>query len=409
MRILFVTSRVPYPPHRGDKLRTYNFLRILAASHDVRLLTFSDASEEFREAQRALEQLGVSVHTVWFPPWYSWLRAALLYPLPFPSQLMYYASLRMARAIRSVTLATPPDLVYFHLFRMAPYRRWVVGNPYTVIDMTDVISKELFRSIPYRRSFMVSLIAREARRIRKYERWITQHADETWVISDADKDDVEAIGKQGRVVVIPNGLPMSRSVQERSPDPATVLFYGYASVLHNRDALSLLVQHILPHVQRTVPTLRLVVTGAGKHAAHARQFSRHIPVTFEGFLNDPSSMFARATVMVAPVRFSAGTQNKILEAMAAGVPIITSPFGNEGIGGQDGEHLALCRTPEEFAQRILWYLGHPEEREAMGKRGQLFAQQHFSWDTVQKRVNEIEKHLGPKPHTFSAAVRPTAS
>jgi len=393
MKILFLTSRVPFPPHRGDKLRTYNFLRTLANDYEIALVSFAESAEE-REAGNTLARFCSERRLISLPRWRSWVHAALLYPFSLPSQAAYYVSPAMTHAVREIERHFRPDIVYIHLFRMIFYHRWLTKTPYTILDLTDVVSKELFRSIPYRSPFEVPLILREARRIRAYERRATTLVNETWVISKEDQQDMVAAGGEGKMHVIPNGLPNTSPPVSRDPDPHLLLFYGYAPVEHNRDALTLLLQKILPNVRKHLPAVRLAVVGAGRRPTPCPNGDDEpFPVEYHGFLDTPEVIFSRAALLTVPVRFSAGVQNKILEAMAAGVPVVTSPFGNEGIEGRDGAHLAVCGSADAFAERITYLLQHPEEREAMGKRGQAYVQSRFSWETTRYRMRAIENKI----------------
>lgn len=387
MNILFLTSRVPYPPHRGDKLRTYNFLRALSREHDIALVSLSD--DDAGEAHRALAPLCASQTFVRLPRWRSWAQAALGYPLSAPAQVTFYFSRGMAHAVRRTCQSFRPHAAYIHLFRMLPYRPWIPRETYTILDLTDVISKELFRSIPYRPPYKARLILREARRIRAYEREATTRVDETWVISRADRDDLVAGGGGGKIHVIPNGLPRAPYPAPRRPQRHTILFYGYAPAQHNRDALDVLSRDILPPLQRTFPDLRLRVVGAGKGDTKRR--AARLPIDHLGFLDDPRDAFSTSSLLVAPVRFAAGTQNKLLEAMASGVPVVTSPMGNEGIGGEDGEHLSICTSAQEYVETMTFLLTHPREREHMGQRGLRYVHDAFSWRHVALRVAEIEQ------------------
>ncbi len=394
MRLLFLTSRVPYPPHRGDKLRTFNFLRSLSRDHDIALVSFTEHAEN-SAARTALSAYCREVVFVPLPRWRSWGHVALFVTRSAPSQVAYYQSRKMRQTLETTAARFRPDAAYIHLFRLIPYRTALPRDVYTILDLTDVISKELFRSLPYRPRRLTRLVRYEAERVRQYERWATKQAHETWVISDDERHDLLAAGGEGEIHVVPNGLPRETMPLPRAPEPALVLFYGYAPVYHNQDALRFLIDDILPRVRPHVPALRLKIVGAGRDVPRRH---RGIPMTaidFLGFMEDPAPLFARATVLVAPLRFSAGVQNKIIEALAAQVPVITSPFGNEGIRGRDGVHLAVCETAEDFVSRIIALIKNPEEREAMAKRGQAYARSHFSWENVRDRLRSIaEAHTG---------------
>ncbi len=390
LRLLFLVSRLPFPPHRGDKLRTFNFLRTLSQHHDIALVSFIERRPR-SDVLKALRAYCRSITLVRLPVWRSWSQVAFLYARHVPSQVTYYASRAMARAVRNTVAEFHPDIAYVHLVRMMPYASAFPPGVHTILDLTDVISKELFRSLPYRREWGGRpAVLREAWRTRAYERWATAHVDETWVITEDDRRDLVAAGGEGEIVVVPNGPPEQLLIP-RAPDPASILFYGYGPVAHTADALMVLLRDILPRVRKQIPNMHLLVVGAGRHGRFPLIDAKGI--TYRGFLERPEEAFSRAALLVYPVRFSAGVSNKLLEAMAAGVPVVTTPLGNEGIDGRDRVHLAIAATPEEFSARIVDLLSNPSVREAMGKRGRELILEQFSWRHVRERVSVIAERL----------------
>src|SRR5689334_5754305 len=180
MRILFLTSRMPSPPVGGDRFRVYHILRTAAeAGHRIDLVTFDDGRSK-PVALDPLRRFTSSLEIVALPKAVSWWRAARTLPSIVPLQAAYYRSADMSRRLARVFDATGPDVVYTHLFRMAPYAlaeqtrrdaRWI-------LDMTDVISAGIARSLPYRRGLQRLVYREEARRIARYEALVAPRFDE---------------------------------------------------------------------------------------------------------------------------------------------------------------------------------------------------------------------------------------
>lgn len=390
MKILFITSRLPYPPYRGDKLRTYNFIKTLSQRHEIHLVSFCESQKDYR-FKKELSLYCKTIRLVYLPKWLSWLKTILLYWSKNPSQVAYYFSLRMFWAVNNLAKKEKFDLAYVHLFRMYQYCRVIPKNIYTIIDLTDVISKEMFRSVGENYGLRYRLVINEANKIKSYENKIIDLAKEIWVISEKEKADLAAVNFGGNVRVVVNGVESKFSDKQRTSKNA-VLFFGYSSTSHNKTALNFLIDKIMPELKKIIPEITLNVFGAGKWGT-AKKTKDEFPVNNLGFIREPIDVFAENSVMVAPILYSAGTQNKILEAMNSGIPVITSDFGNEGIGAAPGKEIIICSSATDYVAQIARVLSDDGYGSRIGSSGQKYVRANFLWDNVSERVSEIEKTL----------------
>jgi glycosyltransferase involved in cell wall biosynthesis len=284
------------------------------------------------------------------------------------------------------------DAAYIHLFRMAPYLAHHPGL-YRVVDLTDVISKEVAASLPYRGAASRLLYSLERPRIAAYEKKVAEHFEESWLISGAD---LKVLGRRApgaNLQVVPNGVDLEQlrpSNGETEPD--LLLFVGHMSVFHNVDAASFLAEEILPRVRRAVPACRVRLVGADP-APRVKALGELPGVTVAGFVPDLNAELNRAAVFVAPLRFAAGVQNKVLEALAAGRPVVTTRQVSEGLGATPGEHLLAGDDPGVLAALVGELLQDPDRARAIGEAGRLFVAQRFTWETARRRMKEIENLL----------------
>lgn len=391
MRILFLTGRLPYPPTRGDRLRAYHFLRVLSRQHKITLLSFiADDTEtahigplrEFCEDIQLVHRGQLqSTTTTAINAW----RAA-------PLQSLYYRSSVMQGAVDRLLARRQFDLVYVHLFRMAQFvseRR----RPYRVLDLTDAISTEIERSLPYRAPKWRLIYRMELPRIRRYERDIVKDFDETWLISNAERQQILQDKPSERVVVVPNGVDTNRFRPSGRPteDPL-LLLVGHMGVFHNVDAAEYLVNEILPVVRQSVPGARLNLVGA-EPAAQVQALGKEAGVRVLGHVADLNAALNDAAVFVAPLRFAAGVQNKVLEAMAVGLPVVTTSYVNAGLEAQAGEHLIVADDAGQMAEAIVGLLRDPQARRSLGRAGREFVLQNYRWEDVLDRVNAIERKI----------------
>jgi sugar transferase (PEP-CTERM/EpsH1 system associated) len=397
MRILFLTSRLPYPPNRGDRVRAYHFLRVLSREHKITLLSFiADDGETGHVGP--LRPFCEDIQLVHRARWQSTITTSLQMWRPLPFQSLYYRSPVMRGAVDRLLARRQFDAVYVHLFRMAQYvtqRKRL----YRILDLTDNISGEIERSMPYRKAFWRLVYRLELPRIRRYERDITRRFDETWLISENERQELLRGRTDDTVRVMPNGVDTQRfrpaGVPPKKP---TLLFVGHMGVFHNVDAAEHLVQDILPLVRVSFPAVELNLVGA-EPAERVRRLAQTPGVRVLGHAPDLNAELNRAIVFVAPLRFAAGVQNKVLEAMAAELPVVTTSFVNAGLQAEEGRHLILADGPEEAAGAIVALLRDAELRRRIGREGREFVVRRFRWEEVLDRVNAIERQIGRRTQT----------
>ena len=379
MRILFLTSRMPSPPVGGDRFRVYHILRTAAeAGHRIDLVTFDDGRSD-AAALEPLRRFTSSLDVVALPKAVSWWRAARAFPSLVPLQAAYYRSSAMSRRLARAFDASSPDIVYTHLFRMAPYAlaEQTRRDAHWILDLTDVISAGIARSLPYRRGFQRWLYGEEARRIARYEALVAPRFDECWVISDAEASALGRIAPRANVRVVPNGFESERGVVAPARESARLLFFGNQHVLHNADAARFLAKDVLPLVQRSVPAASLDIAGKGSEALAF--LGRRPGVRVLGFVPDLERELSRAALFVAPHRFAAGVQNKVLQALSAGTPVVTTPVVLQGLAPAPSDIAHVAEDAPSIAEAIVALLRDPAAAAALGERGRAWASARFSW------------------------------
>jgi len=390
MRILFLTGRLPYPPNRGDRLRAYHFLRVLSREHRLTLLSFiGDEAESGHVA--ALRPFCEDIQLVHRGPLASKAMAALNAWRPLPLQSLYYRSPVMQGAVDRLLARSRFDAVYVHLFRMAQFVDGRPG-PFRILDLTDAISGEVGRSLPYRDPLWRLIYRAELPRIQRYERELAARFEETWLISEAERDAIAAgLGPEAaaRLRVVRNGVEPDRYRPHRATVVgATLAFTGHLGVFHNVDAAERLARAILPQVRQRVPAARLELIGA-EPSPRVRALADEPGVRVVGPVADLNAALNEAAVFAAPLRFAAGVQNKVLEAMAAGLPVVTTAEVNAGLGATDGEHLMVAEDDAAFAAVVAELLADPAARGRLGRAGREFVLRRFRWEDVLDRARTI--------------------
>lgn len=388
MRLLCLTARLPYPPDRGDRLRAYRFLERLGREHELHLLSFIADRRELAHLP-ALRAVCAEVRTVYQPAWRSALAVGLNLWRSAPLQLLYYRSRAMQRQVDAWRRAVPFDAAYIHLFRMAPYLAQA-RNIYRIVDLTDVISAEVARSLAYRGWASRALYRTELPRIRRYEQVVAEQFEEIWLVSEEDRRALAARCPSANLQVVTNGVDLARLRPLDIPAaPHSLILVGHWRVFHNIDAALYLMAEIWPQLRRRYPDCRLALVGADP-APEIQALAAQPGVTVTGFVPDLNQALNQATVFVAPLRFSAGLQNKVLEAMAAGRPVVTTPQVSLGLGTEAGRHLLVGDSAESLTQHILTLWEQPDLAARLGRAARQFVAERFTWEQAADRLRAIQ-------------------
>ena len=372
-------------------MRTFNLLKNLGQEHEVTLVSFIANREEAHRADQ-IEFYCKNIHLVHLPVWMSVISAVINSWRGLPLQVEYYRSREMRRLVDQLLVREKFHVAYIHLFRMAPYLSRHSGL-YRIIDLTDVISQEIANSLPYRSTLSRFIYGLEQPRITSYECRVAQWAEETWLVSDRDRLDLSQDCPQANLQLIPNGVDLTRFFpKDQEPYDSHLIFVGNLNVFHNIDAIKFLVQDIMPLIREKKPDCKLTVVGAGE-SREVRDLTQQPNVTLRGFVDELNDALNEATLFVAPLRFSAGVQNKVLEAMAAGVPVVTTINVNDGLGAKPDRDLMVADDAQGIASQVIELLGDQPHRRALGLAGRRYVERRFSWQVAIQRIRQIEKDL----------------
>lgn len=384
MHILFIASRFPYPPIRGDQVRAYHFLRLINLRHEVTLVTPASQSVNL-EAQEALTQLCKRWFILPFHR-YEALVNLLRFPFsPLPLQVLYFCPPSFRKTVHWIIRQDNFDIVHVQLARMAPIVNDVENVP-SVIDFIDALSLNMLRRAKRERWLIKWLFYMEASRMARYERDLVLSFDRQVVSSPLDK---KGIGDFETIHIIPNGVNLNDfSYNEDGRDDNLIVFTGRMGYFPNEEAAVYFATCVFPIVRKQVPDARFLIIGADP-PRRVRQLAKLPGIEVTGYVPRIQDYLSKATVSVAPMQGGTGIQNKVLEAMASGVPVVATPYALGGIEAIDGEHLLVAEDTEGMAEQVVRLLKDPALRRHLARNARRLVEEKYTWEQAVEMLEEV--------------------
>jgi len=384
MRILFVTPRFPYPPLKGDQVRSYNQIKILSQRHSITLLSFIENSTELNYVP-LLERFCSHIETVELRPLRSYLNVLLGIFSPLPLQTSYYHSSEMRKRIRAVTENNNFDIVHVQLIRMAPYLTHFDKLP-MVMDFIDALSLNMERRYKHDKGVLKLGAYIEWQRIKNYEREVCKQYDQVIVVSPVDKAAIESLE-----IINVNPLGVDTKAFPFAPgrrEPYSIIFTGNMGYFPNIEATHYFVREIFPLIRLRIPEAKLYIVGANP-PRDIRKLSADKNIIVTGFVDDIQEYLARTTVAVCPIRAGSGMQFKILEAMATGIPVVATEYVLGAIQATPGENIILANEPAEFAYQVVELLKNPSLRQRLAMKARQLIEEKYTWEISVRQLERI--------------------
>ncbi len=396
MKILFV---VPYTPNLV-RVRPYNLIRALAArGNAVTVATLTGDPAEAADARR-LEALGVRVISAYLARWRSALNCLLALPSRIPLQAVYCWQPELAARMRQELALGGFDVVHVEHLRGARFGLALQDGyfPPVVWDSVDCIS-HLFRQASTQASSLKrKIVARlDLKRTESYESWLAGQFARVLVTSPIDRRAFLELAPDcaERLVVLPNGVDLDyfRPNEAAPRESAELVISGKMSYHANVAMVMHFVRDILPYVWAERPEVKLTVVGKDP-PREVLALSENLSIRVTGSVPDVRPYLQRATAAVAPITYGAGIQNKVLEALACGTPVVASPQAVSALQIQAGEEILVSAEPREFARQLLALLADPSQQQRLGEAGRRFVERQHSWDGAAARLEEIYQAAG---------------
>jgi len=388
MKILFVCHRVPFPPKRGGKIRPFNIIRHLQSQgHEVTVASLARSQAELDEAEglgqfcsKRLIEI-VDDKMAW-PLMVAWL------PTTKPSSFGYFHSARLKRRIDAELASNDYGMVFVHCSSVAPYVA-DANVPVKIIDFGDMDSQK-WREYSLHRSFPLSAgYWLEAVKLERTERLLAAKFNLATCTTRAEMESLQALGVTSPTAWFPNGVDSEFFKPVDHPyDPDLVTFVGRMDYFPNQQAAVSFCRDILPELQRRRPGTRFDIVGADP-SPEIRELGRLLGVRVTGSVPDVRPFVTQAALTVAPLEIARGTQNKILESMAMGVPVVCSRQASGGVDAVPGEHLLTYDNPEQLIEAVLSVLDSRQLRTRLAEAGRSRVMNNHSWPSSMQRLDAL--------------------
>lgn len=380
-KLLFITSRVPWPLEKGDKLRAYYQLRELSKRFDI-ILACVNGAQLHPEAEKQLRPFCTEVHFFYMSRGEMFMNMLSGIFTKMPMQVAWFYSKTVQEQIDRLIERTRPDRIYCQLIRTAEYARKHT-DIIRIIDYMDVFSKGMDRRLDRVNIFKKPAFYFEMQRVAKYEGAIFKEFDRHTIISEQDRD-LMPVRRPQQIAVIPNGVDIFHFQPLHRHKEYDLLFNGNMNYPPNVEGAVFLVKKILPIVLEKYPAIKVLISGSNPSASVRALASANVTVT--GWVDDIRESFARSRILVAPMRSSIGLQNKLLEGMAMHIPCVTSPLSNNALRAQPGKEIMVAETEEEFAAAIIKLISHPELAVSISDDAWKFVRDYYSWIPICDRL-----------------------
>ncbi len=387
MNILFISHRIPYPPNKGDKIRSYNILKYLAEKHTVYLACLIDNDEDIENIEplsRMVEKLYWERITPFVKKVTSCIHLLGKKPLSAP----YFYSNSLQHRIDALLDNTQIDAVFCFSSPTAEYifrSRHYHGSLQKANRCMDLIDMDSDKWHQYARTSawpMKWVYQREAETLLAYEKRITREFDTVLLVTKAERNFFKTQIQADNVIALSNGVDLvhfhpgfKSNIQKDGP---VLVFTGAMDYRPNIEAVQWFTYHVLPVIQQKISGVRFYIIGS-RPDQNVESLAKQKGVKVVGYVEDVRDYFSMADVCVIPLHIARGLQNKVLEAMAMGRPVVCTSQAFEGIEAMPGEHLLIADDPETFAQNVIELLTNNEKASLLGVQARQCIEANYTW------------------------------
>ena len=405
MKVLFLCHRFPFPPNRGGKIRPFHMVRHLHESgHSVVVASIARSDAEARAGE------GLAPHCTRFlmgriSQGGAVARMLATVPTPSPASMGYVLAPSLRTDVRRLLESESWDQVLVHCSSIAPYVADFAGAP-KHLDFGDMDS-EKWLDYAKERPFPLSAVYwLEGTKLRRAEALLARRFDTCSCTTPREVETFLSRGLGDQADCIPNGVNSEYFAPDGGAyDPNAIVFVGRLDYFPNIQGVVRFAREVFPVIRAAKPSAELTLVGAAP-VAEVRRLAEAPGITVTGTVDDVRPYARRAAVTVAPLTIARGTQNKILESMALGVPVVSTPVAAAGVQAVPGEHIAVAELGAGFAEAVVRLMEDAGERRRLSEAARARVLSHHTWDAS---MEALDRALSRCRETYQARAARSAA
>ena len=394
MRILITTYRYPSHVHSADRHTVYRLIKHLSKNHKVYIAApVKDKAEA--EMTDLLEPYCEKIYTPIRTKVSSFMSTCKKIFSSDPLQMGYFSCPELRKMIPKIVKENSIDILYGYHLRSSQ-------NMLDVQDIPKIIALQPAQILHFSRRveriknpFMRAIYGEEHRRLIGFERKVAEYFDKALLISETDRHAIDPEKTLNNVMFSPHGTDVDYFTPPKDDfkkDPATLIFTGALSIDTNSSAVHYFYEKIFPIVKKEIPEIKFLIVGS-KPPGSVQRLADDPAVTVTGFVEEMLPYLHQATVGLDPLLIGAGLQNKMLEGMAAGLPMVVTPVANEGIGAEHGKEVLVAKDEKSFAQEVVELINNPERQREIGENAREYICRKWTWEYYFSELEEVMETL----------------
>lgn len=387
MKILMLTPYLPYPLHSGGQTRSYNLIKNLAAKNEITLFSFIRKNEEIKFLPE-LQKFCKTVRVFRRRPAWSPINILLSGFTFYPFIVCIYLSRNLRRTISEFIESEKFDLIHAETFYVMPN---IPATSIPTILIEQTIEYAVYKHFvdQFKTILLKPLLLLDVLKIKYWESYYWKKATGVVAVSDSDKQVMQAVVPNLNIGVVPNGIDSVWFAQGKyaRPHPPTVLYVGNFKWLQNVEAVEILAGTVWPKIKQQVPSAQLSIVGRGVDS-RIRSLA-NASIRIDEHVDDIRAAYQNADLLVTPIKGPGGTRLKILEAMASGLPVVSTSVGVEGLSVTNNKEVFISNDYQQMGILAGNLLKNKVLTSRVAKKGQEFVSKNFSWQSISLQLEKI--------------------
>jgi polysaccharide biosynthesis protein PslH len=390
MKILIISMSFPYPPKSGGKVRVFNLIKEISKYHEVYLLSLISTDElgfvpMMLKYCKKVEVIPFEHNSL--SKLIRWIRIFSNLFTQTPLEVAAKESTDMKKKVKKIIINNGFDLIQVEWLQMAHYLPFdLLKNTPLILVEHDVAYVPLKRRSLTETGILKYIMRRECFKMKIYEQKICHKFNKIISMSEIDKGRLLKLNENLDVCVIPNGVDTKYiSPKVDQENTGNLLFIGWLKHYPNRDGMIFFLKEIFPLITKEIPNTTIYIVGQYAPQEIITLSKSNPNIICTGYVEDVREYLHKCTVYVCPLRIGGGTRLKILEAMAAGIPIVSTTIGAEGLSVKHGENILLSDSADTFAKETINLLNNPELRLKLAKKARNFVEENYGWEMIAQK------------------------